>query len=135
MNIHNIAAWPYFSPIFGENEIRAQGNLGLAKAGVNLAVWSAAVGGIAHLAGSKHAVKIGIGVFVALVLVEVAFGASNGNQNGTGYSIFNPPATAAPPTQVNTGPYNGLVEGNGPATGSGGFYDGEEAFGSAGNGF
>ncbi len=129
MNLKSIAAWPYFHPVFSQNQIIAQTPAkAVALSAVNLAVWSAAIGFTAKLAGFKHPYRIAAGAFGVLVAAEVLFGISSGAPGGISAGNGRPPGTSTPDVNV-----NGSVSawGNGS-----GFSDGENNdFGSAGNGF
>ena len=132
VNLQKAVAWPYFHPLFSEATIEDNGKLGLAQSGANLAVWSAAVGAVAHLAGFKHPFRIAIGAFGVLVLAELLFGVSGPSTNGFHAQIFNAPGTATPVTASGGGPVNGYSIASG---GLGGFDDGESNYGSDGGGF
>jgi|ERR1700728_2797847 len=72
----------YYSPIFSEAKVENAGKMGVVYSGINLAVWSVAIGAIAHFTPArKYAVHIGIGVFAAAVAGEIIFGLSGPSNN------------------------------------------------------
>jgi hypothetical protein len=96
--ITNFTQWFYFHPIFSEAEVEQDGWKGVLKSGVNLLIWSAVVGIIAHVAGSPRAKTWAVAFFVAAVAGEILFGLSGPSTTGHHMQVFNvaAPGTAAP---------------------------------------
>lgn len=98
--IRDAIKWPYYNPFFGEAKIEADGWKGVAESGVNLLLWSALVGGAAHLLGAKRPVLIGGLTLAGLVAAEVIFGAAGRHSSEHHFQIApvgenGAPATAA----------------------------------------
>lgn len=129
--ISNAIAWPYFHPLFSEATIEANGTLGLAQSGANLVVWAALIGVGSHFAGFKHPYRIAIGALVVFVAAEVLFGASGPSTNGSHIQSISQNNTAPSVNAPALSP-NGVAITVGTGTG---FGDGEENFGSVGNGY
>jgi hypothetical protein len=102
--ITDFTQWFYFHPIFSESEVENSGWSGLIKSGVNLAVWAAVVGIVAHVAGSTRAKTWAVGFFVAAVAGEILFGLSGPSTTGHHIQMGN---TAAPATGAPNPPWAG----------------------------